>query len=258
MKKAKFFISLLLASSLLLAQVLVVFAAPQQSTKLISGTVQAVTLETDPNTGMTTVLVEIKGENGKTQTVRISLETAESPSLGLVTLDENGNPVIVDPLPVSTQIDATTIISEEKHQNPVAIAIVTFFSSSIPDLEYDAILDARTDGNGFGVIVQALFLTEKLGGDAAMFQAILEAKKTNNFEDFPLDDGTTPTSWTQFRKAVADKHLGIVMSHNHGNNSDNGNADNNNSNRDKDKDKSNHGNGNGNGNGNGSGHPNQP
>jgi hypothetical protein len=246
MRKANVLISILLASILLLAQVLAAFAAPPQNSNLIIGNVQAVTLETDPNTGITTVLVDIKGENGKTQTFRISLETAESADLGLVTLDENGNPVIVDPLPASTQIDPTTIISEEKHQNPVASAIVTFFSSSIPDLDYTAIIDARTDGNGFGVIVQALFLTEKLGGDAAMFQTILEAKRTNNFEDFQLDDGTTPTSWAQFRKAVADKHLGIVMSHNHGNNSDNGNANKGNSNRDRNKDKLNNGNGNGN------------
>lgn len=254
MKKANILISILLASMLVLVQVLVAFAATKQNSNLIVGTVQAVTLETDANTGITTVLVDIKGENGKTQTFRISLETAESPDLGLVTLDENGNPVIVDPLPASTQIDPTTIISEEKHQNPVASAIVAFFSSSIADLDYTAIIDARTDGNGFGVIVQALFLTEKLGGDTAMFQAILDARKSNNFEDFQLDDGTTPTSWTQFRKAVAEKNLGIVMSHNHGNNSDNSNANNGNSNRDKNKDKSNHGNGNGNGNGN----PNQP
>ena len=254
MRKANVLISILLASILLFAQVFVAFAAPQQNSNLIIGTVQAVTLETNPNTGITTVLVDIKGENGKTQTFRISLETAESADLGLVTLDENGTPVIVDPLPASTQIDPKAIISEEKHQNPVASAIVTFFSSSIPDLDYTAIIDARTDGNGFGVIVQALFLTEKLGGDAAMFQTILEAKRTNNFEDFQLDDGTTPTSWAQFRKAVADKHLGIVMSHNHGSNSDNGNANNGNanngnSNRDRNKDKSNNGNGNGNGNG---------
>lgn len=251
MKKAKFITSILLASILLLAQVLVAFAAPQESNS-IAGTVQAVTLETDPNSGVTTVIVEIKPEHGKTQTVRISLEVAESPDLGLVTLDQDGNPVIVDPLPSYVEIDPTIILSTEKHQNPVANAIVTFFSSSIPDLNDEAIMDAHANGNGFGVIVQALFLTESLGGNADMFQAILEAKKTNNFEDFKLADGTTPTSWGQFRKAVADKHLGIVMSHNNGNNSGNGtghsNGNANHGNRNYDK--SNKGNGNGNGNGN--------
>ena len=253
MKKTNFVRSILLASILLLTQVLVAFAAPKQSGDLILGTVQAVTLKTDPNTGTTTVWVEIKGENNKTQMLQISLETAESPDLGLVTLDENGNPVIVDPLPSSVQIDPTTVISEEKYQNPVANAIVTFFSSSIPDLDYQVIMDAHANGNGFGVIVQALFLTEKLGGDAEIFQKLLEAKKANNYQDFPLDDGTIPTNWGQLKKAVADKHLGVVMSHNHGNNSDhgngnsngNGNADNSNRNKDKHKDKSNNGNGNG-------------
>ena len=255
MKKANFLTSILLASILLLAQVLVVFAAPNQSPDLIIGAVHAVTLKTDPNTGITTVFVEIQGQNGKTQTVQISLEMAESPDLGLVTLDENGNPVIVDPLPGSIQIDPTTVISAEKYQNPVASAIVTFFSSSIPDLDYDVIMEAHSNGNGFGVIVQALFLTEKLGGDAGVFQKLLEAKQENNYKDFPLDDGTIPTNWGQLKKAIVDKHLGIVMSHNHGNNSDNssgngngnGNA-NGNSNKDKNKDKPNNGNG----------HPNKP
>lgn len=256
MKKAKFLISILLTSILLLAQVLVAFAAPEQETASIAGTVQAVTLETDPNSGVTTVVVEIKAEHGKTQVVRISLEAAESPDLGLVTLNEDGNPVIVDPLPSYVQIDPTIILSTEKQQNPVASAIFTFFSSSIPDLDYQTIMDAHMDGNGFGVIVQALFLAQELDGNAAMFQTILEAKKTNNFDDFRLDDGTTPTSWGQFRKAVADKHLGIVMSHHNSNNSDNGaghsngNANHGNSNNDK----SNNGNHNGNGNGN----PNKP
>ena len=252
MNKVKFLTSILLASVLVLAQVLVAFAAPPGG-NAIAGTVQAVTLDTDPNTGVTTIVVEIRGENGKTQTVRISLEMAESPDLGLVTLDGNGNPVIVNPLPGSIQIDPTTVISEEKHPNPVASAIATFFSS-VPDLNYETIMQAHVDGSGFGVIVQALFLTEKLGGNATMFQDILQAKKTNNFENFKLDDGTIPTSWAQFRKAVADKHLGIVMSHNNGNNSDNGNgngnANNGNGNKEKNRGGSHNGNGNGNGNGN--------
>ncbi len=254
MKTAKIITSLLLTGTLLLAQVLVAFAAPQQQ-GMIVGTVQAVTLEKDPSTGLTTVLVEVKGENGKTQIVRISLETAESPDLGLVTLDDNGNPIIVNPLPGSIQIDPATIISQEKQQNPVASAIATFFSD-IPGLDYDAIMEAHANGNGFGVIVQAIFLTEILGGDAAMFQDILDAKKNNDYSNFPLDDGTIPISWGQLKKAIVEKHLGVVMSHNNGNNSNgngntnngnsNGNANNGNSNKDKNKDKPNNGNGNGN------------
>jgi hypothetical protein len=252
MKKAKIITSILLASILLLAQVFVAFAAPNHEKGSIAGTVQAVTLDTDPNTGITTVSVEIKGENGKSQTVRISLETAESPAVGLVTLDKDGNPIIVNPLPGYIQIDPTSIISAEKDQNPVASAIATFFSD-IPGLDYDVIMEAHANGNGFGVIVQALFLTEKLGCDAGVFQDILQAKKDNDYSNFPLDDGTIPTTWGQLRKAIADKQLGDVMSEN---NSDNGNADNGNgngnpnankanSNKDKNRDKPNNGNGNG-------------
>jgi hypothetical protein len=253
MKKAKLLTSILLASILLLTQVFVAFAAPQHEISPIAGTVQAVTLETDPNTGITTVLVEIKSEDGKNQTVRISLETAGSPDLGLVTLNDNGNPIIVEPLPGHIQIDPAIIISVGKQQNPVASAITTFFSN-IPELDYDAVMDAHSSGNGFGLIVQALLLTEKLGGNAAMFREILQAKKDNDYSNFPLDDGTIPTSWGQLKKAIAEKLLGAVMSHNQGNNSDNSNSgsgngnsgnnsNNGNSNKDKNKDKPNNGNG---------------
>jgi hypothetical protein len=262
MKKAKIFTSILLASFLILTQVAVAFAAPRvEDVTPMTGTVQAVTLKTDPNTGVTTVLVKIKGENGGTQTVRISLETAESSVLGLVTLDEDGNPVIVNPLPGYVEIYPSMVIPDEKPYSPVAGALAKFFSS-IPDMSYDAIMEAHVNGNGFGVIVQALFLTEKLGGDVTIFQEILQAKKDNDFSNFPLDDGKIPTSWEQLKQAIADQHLGIVVSHNNGNNSNNDHANNGNgnTNSNRDKDKSNNGNGSGHGagNGNGNGNPNRP
>jgi hypothetical protein len=260
MKKARIFTSLLLASLLVLSQVAVAFAAPKlQGAGSIAGTVESVTLETDTNTGVTTVLVEIIGANGQTQNVRISLETAQSPALGLVTLDAEGNPVIVNPLPSYIEVDPTTVIPDEQPRHPIASALATFFSD-ISGLDYNTIMEAHSNGNGFGVIVQALFLTEKLGGDATIFQEILQAKKDNDFSNFPLDDGTIPRSWGQLRKAIAEKHLGTVISHNNGNNGNNDNANNDNgnenSNQDKNKDKSNNANGNGNGSGNGNGNGN--
>jgi hypothetical protein len=259
MKKAKIFISLFLASILVLTQAAIVFAARgEEDAGPIAGTIQAVTLATDPNTGVTTVLVKIKGENSGMQSVRISLETAESPSVGLVTLDEDGNPVIVNPLPGTIEIDPTTVIPDEKPHNPVGSTLVLFFAD-IPDLDYDAVMEAHASGNGFGVIAQALFLTQELGGDATVFQNLLQAKNDNDYSNFPLDDGTIPTSWSQLRKAIAEQKLGTVMSQNN-HNGDNDHTNNGNNNPNAGKDKSNHGNSNanGHGNGNGNGSPNKP
>ncbi len=72
------------------------------------------------------------------------------------------------------------------------------------------------EGYGFGVIAQALWLTQKMEGDADVLTAILEAKKTGDYSAFTLEDGTVPTSWGQLKKAImaGDKknNLGVVMS----------------------------------------------
>jgi hypothetical protein len=261
MKKAKIFTSMLLASLLIFTQVAVAFAAPKmQDATPIAGTVVEVVLETDTNTGVTTVLVTLMDANGGTQTVRINLEAAESPELGLVTLDADGNPVIVDPLPEFIEINPASVIPDEEMRHPVGSALALFFSD-IAGLDYSIIMDAHTNGNGFGIIAQALFLTEKLGGDAAVFQEILQAKKDKDFSNFQLDDGTIPTTWGQLRKAIADKHLGMVMSRKNKDNTGNGSHGNNgnaNSNKDKNKDKSNNGHGNTNGNSHSNGNGNKP
>ncbi|SRR6266487_2150036 len=265
MKKAKIITSILLAGLLIFTQVAVAFAAPSfQEATAIAGTVEEVTLETDTNTGVTTVLVKIMDESGGTQTVRISLETAESSNLGLVTLDGDGNPVIVDPLPEFIEIDPATVIPDESPRHPVGNALALFFSN-IAGLDYSAIMDAHTNGNGFGVIAQALWLTRKLGGDEAsleLFTSILDAKNSGEYSGITWSDGsaitmlngTPPTNWGQFRQALMEEkgNLGIVMSQknkeNNSSNGNNGNTNNGNSNKDKNKDKSNNGHGNTHGN----------
>jgi len=115
------------------------------------------------------------------------------------------------------------------------------------------IMDMHANGNGFGVIAQALWIIKKLGGDADDFLLLLDAKKNNDFSDFQLADGTIPTTWGQLKRAVSE-NLGTVMSYkdkeitgNNGNNSNgNSNPDKGN-NKDKDKDKSNNGKSNENG-----------
>ena len=234
MKNTKFLVSLLLVLAVLVAQVSAVFAAPA----VISGSVQSITLETNTNTAVTTVLITVS-DNGTSQTVRITLESAIT--LGLVILGGDGNPVINELiLGQPVEIDPTTVITEEQmNQHPVGSALATFFSD-ISDLDYETIMAAHANGTGFGVIAQALWLTKKLDGDADVFLAIIDAKKTKDFSAFVLADGTVPQNWGQFRKVIMDGkkgNLGIVMA----------NRDNNGNGKDKEKnkdDKQNNGRGN--------------
>jgi hypothetical protein len=147
-------------------------------------------------------------------------------------------------------IDPESVIpDEEKPRHPVGSVLATFFSEIT---DYDAIMGAHEDGFGFGVIAQALWLTQKLEGDSVIFLSILEAKRSGDYSDFVLPDGTTPKNWGQFRKAVMEKekgNLGIVMSGKDGENgSGNGNGNGNNGNgNEKSKDKGNKGDDKGNG-----------
>src|SRR4026208_428634 len=178
MKNTKFLVSLTMVFAVLIAQVGVVFAAPA----LITGTVQSITLETNTNTAVTTVLVTVM-DNGESQTVRITLESAIT--LGIIILGADGNPVINELiLGQMVEIDPTTVITDRQmDQHPVGSALATFFSDII-DLDYETIMAAHEDGTGFGVIAQALWLTRKLDGDAAMFVAIIDAKRTKGFSAF--------------------------------------------------------------------------
>jgi hypothetical protein len=249
MKITKFLIRLLLVLAILVTQVSVVFAAPE----LITGTVQSITLETNTNTAVTTVLVTLL-DNEASQTVRLTIESAIT--LGLVILGGDGNPVINESiLGKLIEIEPTTVINDEQNQHPVGDALATFFSD-ITGLDYGTIMAAHDEGTGFGVIAQALWLTRKLEGNAEVFLAILEAKKTKDFSAFVLDDGTTPANWGQFKKAVMDGKKGkpgvaLADVENNGNsnsnaNGNNGNSNNNGNAKDKNKkDKENNGRGNG-------------
>lgn len=253
MKKLKFILSLVIASMFLIAQAGVVFAAPVMKDVFpIIGNVQKITVESDPTTGQTTVLVRFKDENGGHQTVRLSKEIAKD--LGLITLDGDGNPEI-NKAALGQNIDIDledVILIDEKH--PVGSALANFFSDDVEGIDYTMIMDMHANGNGFGVIAQALWIIKKLGGDADDFVLLLDAKKNKDFSDFQLADGTIPTTWGQLKKAVSE-NLGTAISHkdkevigNNGNNSnENSNPDKGN-NKDKDKDKSNNGKNNENGN----------
>lgn len=248
MNRIKLLLGIAVTIIISMAQVGRAFAAPaSQEATPISGTVQSITLESDPTTGVVTVVVDVMGSNEVLQTVRVSQETAIE--LGLVSLDGDGNPVINElVLGESVDIDPATVIPDQQEpQHPVGNALATFFSD-IEGLDYDTIMSAHEDGVGFGVIAQALWVTSELEGDSQLFQDLLYAKQHNDysaFRDF-TEDGTTPKSWGQLRKALLSKKgLGIEMT-THDNNGNTANENRNNKNKDKNNPgngNSNHGNG---------------
>jgi hypothetical protein len=229
--KTKFFISWMLAVSILIVQTGGVFSASAlQTSPTLEGTVQSITLETDTTTGMTIVTVTVSESEEFFQTVRISEQTAHD--LGLVSFDGDGKLIINDSA-LGQQVDIRPdmiLPDKDEDRHPVGSALATYFSD-IAGLDYDAIMLAHSDGIGFGVIAQALWLTTKIKeGNAEVFQALLLARETGNYEDFTFQDGTTPKNWAELRKGLFDgkklENLGSVMS-----------DDNNGNNQDKNKDK---------------------
>jgi hypothetical protein len=263
MKKAQFFLGLILVSVLVLAQAAAVLAAPtQEESGYIIGSVQKIKLQTDTNTGTATVVVTVKDKNGELHTVRLSVEVASHPDLGLVTLDEDGNPVINEgALGQQIGIDLETVLLEEQH--PVGSALSTFF-----DVEYNTIMEYHESGIGFGVLTQALRLTRSIAGEdaaaidmALIFDKVMQVRTGElSYEDFysnyvtnedgtPVDEESVPTTWVDFRKALlgGDKkvNLGTVMS-TKDENAGSGQSGNEHSNKNKNKDKTNNGKGSGN------------
>jgi len=243
MKNLRFITILSLAVIVLTAQVGSAFAAPslqESATNIVTA------LECGPDG--TTVLVTY--DDGDLNTpgvmVQISIETAVT--LGF--LPEGTE--ICDELVVFTGIDElidpsllVPVEVEEVPQHPVGAALSAFFTDIT---DYETIMAAHEDGTGFGVLAQALWLTMKMEGNSDTFLAIVEAKKTKDFSEFILEDGSTPQNWGQFKKAVlnGDKkgNLGVVMSSkedkaNNGNGQDKDKTNNGNG---QDKDKTNNGN----------------
>ena len=269
MSKIKIIAGVLLVLAVLFTQVGNVAAAPKlQDTTPVTGTVQSVTTETNAD-GVTTVLVTLVDDQGATQTLRLSLETAVI--LSLVTLDPTTKEPVVDETQIgqTVVVDPTTIIPEETSDesvHPIAWLLGQFFN------EEPAVIDGyHEDGFGFGVIAQALWISQNLTGtesevgNVALAEEILQAKQEKDFEAFfeahpeYLGDGPAPSNWGQFKKLLQEKknNLGVIVSGQEepdtltdpapANPQDHGNG------RDKEKkDKNNNGN-NGNGNGNGNG-----
>ena len=213
MYKTKLLTSVLLALAVLFAQVGLVAAAPTaQETTPITGTIESITTETDSN-GVTTILVTLLDDQGTTQTVRLSVETAAA--LGLVAVDPTTSEPIVDETQVgqTIEIDPTTVIPDESVEetlHPIAVLLGAFFGE-----DSSVINGYHEDGFGFGVIAQALWMSRNINEDASLAGDILQAKKDGDYSAFfPEGTENVPTNWGQFKKAIAEKknNLGVVVS----------------------------------------------
>ena len=219
MSHTKLLSSVLLVLAVLFAQVGVVAAAPQtQDATPITGTIKSITTET--GNGVTTVLVTLVDDQGATQTVRLSVDTAVS--LGLVTLDPTTQQPVVDETQVgqTVEVDPTTVIPDETPQesvNPISWLLGEFFHE-----DPSVIQGYHDDGFGFGVIAQSLWISKNVSGDASLAEQILQAKQSGDYSSITLADGTpltlpdgsVPTNWGQFKKALLEhkNNLGFVVS----------------------------------------------
>lgn len=240
MSKTKVLISLVVVTSLLVGQAGIVLAAPAlQEAAPITGTVQSITIETDPNTAITTVVIEVIGKNQVPQTVRVGQRAAEG--LGLIVLNGDGSPVINNSaLGKQIKIELTVVIPEEQpDRHPVADALATFFFEDLSvenDTVYGAIMEAHNTGVSFAAIAQALWLTQQIpegslpeiGNKLDVFEALLAAKESGDYSSFTFIDESgatiTPKNWGQLRKAVLE-HKKIGKSKNAPSNQSNDNKD---------------------------------
>ena len=220
MFKAKYLTGILLVMAVLFAQVGTAFASPAaQVTTPITGIIVEVTTETDEN-GVTTVRVTLQDDMGATQTLRLSVESAAA--LGLVTVDPSTHEVTVVAAPGDpVEIDPTSVISEEgsgeEAVHPIVAILGSFFG-----IDPNVVNEYHEDGFGFGVIAQAMWISRNVNGDASVTGLILEAKKTGDFSNILLSDGTVltmpdgsvPSNWGQFKKALLEKknNLGVIVS----------------------------------------------
>jgi hypothetical protein len=216
MSKTKLFAGVLLVLAVLFSQVGTALAAPvAQDTTAITGSIVSVTTETVD--GVTTVLVTYKDAGQVEQTVRISLETAVAE--GLVTVDQATNAVTVVAVEGDTlDILSTDVIPDEEpgdeYVHPIAAILAKFF-----EVEPGVVQGYHEDGYGFGVIAQAMWMAKNLSEgelvNVVNAGLILAAKKTGDYSAFTLPDGSAPTNWGQFKKAVMGKdkkNLGIIVS----------------------------------------------
>ncbi|SRR6266498_4688275 len=224
MFNTKLVAGIFLVLAVLFAQVGNVAAAPQTqgTTTTITGTIQSITFDPDTQTVLVTVLLE---DQVTTQTV--SLSTQEAADNGLFDLDtqtlmmqpEDSVELVVDPNDIVPTEEPTAL-----DVHPISALLADFFFNGDPEMA--SLIDSYHTGDndaeqvfGFGVIAQALWMSKSLNedgtADAELAGLILAAKKSGDYSAFELPDGSSPTNWGQFKKALLHKdkkNLGLIVS----------------------------------------------
>ena len=219
MSTLKFLLSTLITLGVIFSQVGAIQAAPPLQDKFpITGTVQNVVIEAGSEDHPPTVVISLLVRD-ETKIFRVDIETAID--IGVIVLGEDGNPKAVPSFfGTEIEVDPETALPDEssstkEKQQPIGLKIAKFFSGFFK-VDYELVMSSRSNGFGFGVISQALWMTEKLGGDSRLFQTILEAKKSNDYTGVVLSDGTMPQNWGQLRKVLlqgeVDEGLGDIVS----------------------------------------------
>lgn len=211
MNKAKFITGILIVLAVLFAQVGTVFAAPAaQDPTSVTGIITDIQLEKDAGGVVTAVVVKL--DTG--ETVRVNRDAAQN-IYGLVKLDPLTNQLVPDTSKINTKVTilptdvAPAAGTTDVAVNPVAAILASFFG-----VDGSVVQGYHDDGFGFGVIAQALWMQKNLGDDQVTVKMILDAKVNKDYSAITLPDGSTPTNWGQFKKALLEKknNLGVVVS----------------------------------------------
>jgi len=218
MSSTKLLASVLLVLAVMFAQVGNVAAAPQTqdgTTTPITGTIQTITVDPVTNLVLVTVLLE---DQVTTQTV--SLDPL-NPAYSELFNPDTQQLIAQVGESVTWQVNLADVVpSEEPTEesfHPIVWLLAQFFGEDPSVVE-----GYHEDGFGFGVIAQSLWVSQNVGGDASLAGQILEAKQSGDYSNIMLSDGTTltlpdgtvPTNWGQFKKALLEKknNLGVIVS----------------------------------------------
>jgi hypothetical protein len=212
--KTKTVLGVFLAISLAVGQASTAFAAPQRDP--LVGTIDGVSEGTDAG-GNTIIIVNYTDSDGMAQVAELTVD--EAVALGLVSVDPTTGEITILAVP-GTPIDLTDVLFDpcalpEGADQPVGEALTGFFCGSL-GVDYSTIELWHMNGYGFGVIAQALFMAQSLGGDMALAQAILDAKKSGDYSALLLPEDVN--NWGRLRKYVLSEapksltNLGAIMS----------------------------------------------
>jgi hypothetical protein len=107
----------------------------------------------------------------------------------------------------SEQSEAAIILRQGP---PVGSTLTDFFG------DYEIVTGTPSHSFGFGMIAQALWMTEKLHMDGTFFQTILDAKTSGDYSQVSLPEGTIPQNWGELKNAALkgeeENSLGDVVS----------------------------------------------